>query len=127
MTAWVFVRGLEVLRLVEAVRVGKLDLTELLFARGTTHTSDLGDVISMITCNDGDPSVDGSTTSHADRRDASHMLSLGHESRLGIHHDGLLSHDGGLLDVVRLLGDNITALSLLRVDDTSGGLLQGDR
>lgn len=123
-TAWVLIRGLEVLRLVETVRMGELDLAERLLARGATHARDLGHVKSMITCNDGDPSGNGSTASQADRGDGSHGLSLGHVGAVGVHHDGLLSHDGRLLDVVRLLCDNIAGVCLLGLVDTSGGLLK---
>ncbi|KAI1028050.1 hypothetical protein LB505_002231 [Fusarium chuoi] len=129
-TGGVIVRWLEVLRLVHFVCMRKLNLTELLFASGTTDTSDIRDMLTTrdITCKDGDRAGHSSSTSNTDRgnaRDLLDLLDLLHEL-LGLvarNEDWLLAH-GRLLVVVGLLLDNVAALNgRLGGHTTDGGLL----
>lgn len=109
-TGRVIVSGLEVLRLIELVRVSKLDLTELLLARSTTKSRHLGEVTS-ITCNEGNSAAHCNTTCQTDRGHSRDLLGMRHEVlllSLKVHR--LLSH-GRLLDIVGLLMDNVAARS----------------
>lgn len=118
-TGWIIISRLEVLRLMQPVRVRESGLAELFLAGRSAKTSDFRDVMASITCNNRDGTAHGGSA--ACNADSGHAWDHLNRSCLGLRaeDDRLLMderlannrRDSWLLNIDGLLGDNIASLN----------------